>query len=706
MKIAAERRQYKDKIIEKLKKQTEEQIEQEYQARKLKIIYNIAKLYAKPAERTKYISEEENQLIKDKRSIDLSISKIDAAKNRLLERKKYIPMLEFEYALLTACQIPQQLYLPTFHKYFKNKEINSRQFDSLNIEIKFDDFKQFFSSDIKFYTKLPKNNDMTEYFRNLSNNDLESRYKKLNLTHAHVTVVFLSLLEGGVDSWIPFLEYFCEFYEKNPSERFSLLYFITVWFELRPKHFLRMVPCFIDFVDKVNDQGYFAKHLCMILEYSKRIMKFKALQLDSIPAEARLRYVQFGDYHKQILGTTAENIQNSFGSNMIKKHDPFSVKAFMDSLSKASKSKDKKKETNDSGNEPSTEQENPDNDDSRPNDEDFYQAFIICLSAIRQTLSLDSFINFANNTDIIINSSSNVTSNTNSSTNTANENSDQMHSNESNNRSDEKHFTHDSKNNFINQEQMKKFDDQMDSIDLLKTKNLKNYFTQEEFGYWQNNIKKINCNNYEIVKLSRLFDGIPLHLHRQVESCIKNTQKDFTIDIKQQGLKHLLNIIQKFREPSKSDQSPKQTKYLNYHELLKFAIRIFPETYALMKSDDNFSRFAKDFEQLQFVQRPLISPTCFFTEQQNKYFSQFHLLNCLKVEADEQKYTYKNVKTITEHILNLMLMKPDLKDIDTKGIDLSMSNAGKQFVDPWAIRIVFYLMTEAVFQEDDKNEIK
>lgn len=276
------RKEYMDRL--------KNQIEIEADARYYRFIVKLADNYRKGnVEKIRNIIDEENKAIKnDIERLGKELPKVKERKDTIYERKCYIPMLEFELCILTTSPLPNSLFLPEIFR--ESKIINPQILDKFTCEI-----ESFFKIPFNFLV------------------DADG-----NITHAHVTIAYLSY---SPSHWNKFLKQFKKNYIKKPEVRFSYLYFLSIWFEMRPRHFLTKFPIFVNFIEKINDGCLFSKHLCIILKQAKWNVNFMFLPLDAISPSFHLKYLQLSDKNKVIVGVDANSMQNSFKSSMMKKFD-------------------------------------------------------------------------------------------------------------------------------------------------------------------------------------------------------------------------------------------------------------------------------------------------------------------------------------------------------------------------------------------------
>ena len=107
---------------------------------------------------------------------------------------------------------------------------------------------------------------------------------------------------------------FKESYKTKRRNRFNDLMLLSVWFEIRPKHFLYYVHHFIKFAaEEIEDDGnLLAKHLIAILRASQWHLMFQGLPLDGISKEFHMQYASKDGYGIRIAGTSAKAISNKF----------------------------------------------------------------------------------------------------------------------------------------------------------------------------------------------------------------------------------------------------------------------------------------------------------------------------------------------------------------------------------------------------------
>ena len=413
-----------------------EQVINDIKSDKLRFIYFLIQKYKNKKNRDLFIAKNKERIqnmIKIAKKVN---GEIEQACNNIPNRSKLIPMLEIEACLLTTKALNRSLYL---HNLLKSETKSQIEYDQMFESVTIKDMNSIFT--LPFNTKVELSTKFNEFLNTLDEEKdkfyisrFRQKFNKFELTHAHVVVFWLSL--NDPDVWINFIECFKNTYIHNPESRFHLLFYLSIWFELRPKHFLKFFSWHVDFIESVNnDQGLLCKHFILIFEEAKRNVKFKFLQLDSIPSDLHLKYVQFSDYHKNIFGSDIISIQNTFTSNILKKNQPFHMK-------------------------------NLQSNDTRPNEDDFVQAFIILLNASLYTLSLDAFISKSKYHVI---------------------------------------------NDFI-PKQILEWEKKIRTLDFEKTNNLKKVMKKEEFDYWSKETLSINCNITEIEKLRSLLSSIPKYI--------------------------------------------------------------------------------------------------------------------------------------------------------------------------------------------------
>lgn len=643
-----EKKQFLSQVREDYIDMINQQVIYEERARQYRLIFTLAEKYRQGDAKSiaEFIDSEKKNAEKDKNSIKTNLSSLNGAYESINSKKYFIPMLELEYCILTTCNIP----------------------DSLLGNISFKDTS--FEEDVDFNSGNDSKSNMEKLFNLRFNANVLDEAKKsalnINLiTHAHVIVVSLSFFP---DNWPAFLDVFKSKYKETENNRYSLLYFLTAWFELRPKHFLKMFPHLIDLIEDCDDGDLLIKHLKIIFDYSKRNMYFRFLPLDSIPSKFKLNYIQTSDYHKIISGTDVTTMQNSFKSNMLKRFD-FSSKKFCgetednsgkntapdtnqnqnQNQNQKNKSKNAKGKPKNTNNNPNTNNNNNNSNENantnanqkeeypqQPNLQDFADAIIILMTAVQNSLSLDFFI------------------------------------------------PNDIKDNNISP-QSDAFE-KMDKINLQTTKHLKDLFTQSEFNYWKDKIKTIEIGQAGSQKMKAILEGFS----NLIVDIMQTKKKDKTTN--DATFEQIVKNIQILIEKVKEIDNVIADKFLKIN--LEEIENIIP--------DECIGKL-RQYQTKSGDSLPV--PDCFLTEEQN----QFKMEHTIVATKDDKKY--KNLLDITSNIFKLLELRPIPKNLhmskysyDVSHLDHAKNHndANQQYVDPWAIRTIFYNFTKYIF--DDKYQ--
>ena len=113
---------------------------------------------------------------------------------------------------------------------------------------------------------------------------------------------------------------FKETYRSKRRNRFNDLMLLSVWFEIRPKHFLNYIHHFLKFAaEEIHDDGnLLAKHLITIVRASKWHLMLQGLPLDAVSKELHMQYASEDGYGVKIAGTSAPAISNKFFKTVFK----------------------------------------------------------------------------------------------------------------------------------------------------------------------------------------------------------------------------------------------------------------------------------------------------------------------------------------------------------------------------------------------------
>lgn len=660
--LADENKQFFLKVRDDYIDMIKEQIILEEKSRQYKLIIQLAEKYkqGEPAAIHEFIEMEKKQAEKDKSSLKTNINSLVQANDTLTSRKKFIPMLELEACILTTCELPKSLFPSPIQNIVENVEDSTKNPQAIkpisllkDIDFGFADAKSQ-EENIRKLFNVP----FQEEFKEFTNQSKElykiSENNFLTISHAQITVASLSFYP---QNWTIFLSEFKRDYKEKPKNRYSLLYFLSVWFEMRPKHFLKMLPYLIDIVEDCNDGGLLVKHLRIIFDVSKRNMRFRFLPLDSVPPSFHLNYVQTSDYHKLISGNDVTTMQNSFKSNMLKRFE-FTSKSGTPNANKNQKPNSNSNQTtnnksqsnsNTKSEDKQTEKSNDNPNEKypqQPNIDDFIDAILILLTTIQNALSFDCFI-----PNHIID---------------------------------------------LNITNIKKYEE-MNSINLERTHNLKNLFTPNEFNYWKNKINTIEVAQKGAAKLSAILHGFS----DWVVDTITSQKKDIkSVDVFSSIKENVISLIEGV---AKYDRYIAQ-KYLTIdidaiknHEI----INSIPSDF--LPALEKYSKTSNKDTRLLDI------PECFFSTDQTLYKAEK-----ANIYIDKEKdHNYKTLMEKTYDILVLLEMRPKLDTVHMKNYDFeSVGNkefhnhneVDQRYVDPWAIRIMFYNFTRFIF--DTPNDFK
>lgn len=689
-----ERKQFTSQVRDEFIELINQQVKLEEKSRQYKLIFQFAEKYKQGDAKSihEFIDSEKKIAEKDKNSVRTQGQSQRTASESINSRKNFIPMLELEYCILTTGELPKSLFPDNFSESKSSIE---------NLQIDFNSSKQEQSEIDKIFN--------TSFQCNVIQLSKVKDSKLKEITHAHVVVACLSFYPKN---WRIFLEKFKTIYIKSNEKRYSFLHFITTWFEMRPKHFLKMFPYLIDLIEECDDGDLLIKHLKIIFDVSKRNMYFRFLPLDSVPHKFKLNYIQTSDYHKLISGTDVTTMQNSFKSNMLKRFDFANSKFCGDTKGDKSnekpndnsnqqptpgsgKNKNKKKGNNNPAskqsntqppkqntntNETTTEPSAAKKEDypQQPNLQDFVDAILILITTVQNALSFDFFIPPKTIDENIIIKDEN-----------------------------EEHET---------------IYDKMDSIKLQETKNLKYLFTESEFSYWKEKIKSIEVAHEGIQKLSKIFDGCS----NWIVEVLNNQRADSPAS--QNVFKTILNNYKKLYEEVSNVDVFIANRYLtiNLDELrddISKALKdqnIFKdfEKYRITKNDSKTQNDENKKDQSDILDR-------FLREDQINYKIGHKII----VDKESQ---YEQLLDITVNILSLLNIKPTLDNkvhmegylfeaftpkSESKSESKSDNNNNnssnnqfdtnddkiQQYVDPWAIRIIFYNFTRFIFDPKYKD---
>lgn len=111
------------------------------------------------------------------------------------------------------------------------------------------------------------------------------------------------------------IEQFALHYFKDPRNRFQYLLFLSIWFEMRPKHFLKYIYYFLYIVvenQQLNDGGLLAKHLLAILSAAEWNLMFQYLPLDAVGSSLKLIYESLDGHDVFIAGSSSKAVSNRF----------------------------------------------------------------------------------------------------------------------------------------------------------------------------------------------------------------------------------------------------------------------------------------------------------------------------------------------------------------------------------------------------------
>jgi hypothetical protein len=117
----------------------------------------------------------------------------------------------------------------------------------------------------------------------------------------------------GTEATLEFVSEFSDVYRSEPRLRFNQLLGLSIWFEMRPKHFLRHVHLFTGLLQSVrNDGNLLVKHVIAILRAADRNLKFVKLPLDAVRPDFFIQYDATMDFRARHVESDALLIENKF----------------------------------------------------------------------------------------------------------------------------------------------------------------------------------------------------------------------------------------------------------------------------------------------------------------------------------------------------------------------------------------------------------
>ena len=708
------RKEYMDRL--------KNQIEIEADARYYRFIVKLADNYRKGnVEKIRNIIDEENKAIKnDIERLGKELPKVKERKDTIYERKCYIPMLEFELCILTTSPLPNSLFLPEIFR--ESKIINPQILDKFTCEI-----ESFFKIPFNFLV------------------DADG-----NIKHAHVTIAYLSY---SPSHWNKFLKQFKKNYIKKPEVRFSYLYFLSIWFEMRPRHFLTKFPIFVNFIEKINDGCLFSKHLCIILKQAKWNVNFMFLPLDAISPSFHLKYLQLSDKNKVIVGVDANSMQNSFKSSMMKKFDmkkklsPFNPRTESNVIEqKDSEAANDNENISDTNNKNSSEIHDANNKNSNSNNNSNNNAGGGGQNKNKKNKNKNANNKNANES----NASSNVNSNknpNNSNNKNANNSSANPNANNSNKNTNETIVVNnnnnaaaavnDSQNRFElfkafvvcllaiqnslsfdcflefgpdselenSDEYFKKCDKYTQTVKFYKTSSLKDVFTLDEFDFWLKKSSRLKCGADEVEKLVTVATGFSHWIVSLFNDKKPPNPSNSSPNPNSSSSNSNNNADNTNPDNGGGEEAVAATVFENLVSIYEGVSQICPDASSLMKVDvdkiKDASIRAKFNDKKELVREKMNQNSkkyeLFFTEQQKKYEQKCKEFN---------KNNYKSLIEKVDDILNLLSRKTNLKSENVKkGVNLKLPSEielGQEDcfnVDPHMLRIIFYNMTQGLFAQ-------
>lgn len=594
---------YYRKVRENFIEEIKNQILMEEKARQYSFILRFAEKIQTcgPEALSDFLNIEKKSAEKEKLNIDKQIEQIKKNVISVYERKCFIPMLELETCILTTHKLPDILYF--LHVRFRPAKPISENLDEKMLESVEDLFTIPFDY---VYDQL-----------------------KINITHAHIALLYLSINET-IETWEAFFNLFVANYNEHISERLRYLYFFTIWFEFRPKHFLSMTPYIFSIVEQADDGDLLIKHLKTIFDIAlARNIKFKYLPLDSVPFTHHVKYAQYSNYHKKIEPTDPVNMINTFKSNHLRRFD-LATYNFAD------------QQTN------------------HPNSDDFLQAFAIAIATFLNSLSLDILLYQPDKTPIQMSRS------------------------------------------YLDKRK------QMQSTDIANTHHLCDLFTTDVFEQVKTIVSKLEYSNSHIERMRNCLYGFSLWVAEIInENNLGTVAKN--IETIHNSVAAASKECAKFIKVNPRFLTPNLQKQFDLKLVDEDSIEI-PECFLTETQKTIRTKFLKPIPSQQGDSK------AFFFKAFDKSRPANPEKEFFKMSSEEQKQKkYSDWVLYTQAIIDILNNKPQLNGINMNGYDLDailksdcnvnfneLLKKRQQFVDPWAIRIIFYNLTKHIF--DNKNQ--